>query len=58
MDRPAQESWSSGSLGEMRAQSFDIVIAPMAAQTGGGLLTRLALVRIVAVSSGCWESVR
>jgi hypothetical protein len=57
MDRPAQESWSSGSLGEMRARS-DTVIALIAARTGGGLRPRLALAPIVAVTPGRWESVR
>ncbi len=54
----AKESWSSGSLGEMRARSADTVIALIAAQTGGGLLPRFALAPIVALSSGRWESVR
>jgi len=38
--------------------NVDTVIALIAAQTGGGLLPRLALAPIVAVSSGRWESVR
>src|SRR3989454_6409729 len=45
MHRPAQESWSSGSLGEIQARSSDTVIAPIAAQRGGGLLPRVALAR-------------
>jgi hypothetical protein len=52
-----KEGWSSGSLGEMRARS-DTVVALIAAQTGGGLLSRLGLAGIVAVSSGRWGSVR
>ena len=52
-----RESWSPGSLGELRARS-DTVVALIAAQAGGGLLPRLALAPIVAVFSGRWESVR
>jgi hypothetical protein len=58
MDRPAQERWSSGSLGELRARSSETVIALIAAQAGGGLLPRVALARIVAVSSSRWERFR
>ena len=58
MDRPAQRESELRVLGEMHARSSDTVIALIAVQPGGGLLPRLALARIVAVSSGRWESVR
>ena len=57
MDRPAQRGLEFRVARRMRARS-DTVVALIAAQTGGGLLPRLALARIVAVSSGRWESVR
>ena len=55
---PGARELDVGSLGKMRARSSDTVIASIAAQPGGGLLPRLALARIVAESSSCWESVR
>jgi hypothetical protein len=47
-----------GLSAKMRARSSETVIALIAAQTGGGPLPRLALARIVAVSSSRWERVR